>query len=283
MDLEAAWASLCEFPNETAAVIVKHAQPCGVAVAPTPLEAFTQALDCDPVSVFGGVVAFNEPVEAPVAKLLHSLFLEVIVAPAFSEEALAILSAKKNVRLVTRPWPTGDVLPASRYNGHTLRQLSPHLFLAQAKHHGHTELLLAEHMKIVTKAKPTHAQLQQMAFAWRVVKHVGSNAIVVANGEAPCSPDAPADTLYTVGLCGGRPSRVGAVEIALQQACDKATGSVLASDAFFPAIDSVELAAQHNVSAIIQPGGSIKDEAVIEACNRFGIAMVFTGVREFKH
>jgi phosphoribosylaminoimidazolecarboxamide formyltransferase / IMP cyclohydrolase len=272
LDMEAAWALLCEFDEQPTAAIIKHTQPCGVAMAPTILKAYQQAFDADPMSAFGGIVALNRPVDETLAKLLASVFLEVIVAPEFSPKALEILATKKNVRLVQRAWPSSEAAhPALSHDGLIIRQVSPELFLAQINDYRSAELMLNENLKVVTDKKPTEAQLLDLAFAWRVAKHVKSNAIVVAKDGK------------TVGLCGGQTSRVGALERAIGHACDEASDGCLASDGFFPAVDNIEIAAQNRIGAIIQPGGSIKDLDVIAACNRYGIAMVTTGVREFRH
>lgn len=274
MDMEAAWSLICEFKGEAAAAIIKHNQPCGVALGATLAKAYQRALDCDPLSAFGGVVALNRPVDEACATLMVNLFTEVIIAPAFDENALEVFKAKKNLRLVARALPDAEsgLHPAETRDGQYIKQVSPNLMLVQQHHHAKTEALLKQQMKVLTKsAKPTKAQLEDAAFAWKVVKHLKSNAIVVANnGQA-------------IGLSGGQTSRVGAVEQALAQACDGAQGSVLASDGFFPAVDNIQIAAQNRVSLIIQPAGSIKDAEVIQACEAYGITMVATGVREFKH
>lgn len=275
LDMEAAWALISEFVELPTVTIVKHTQPCGVAEAPTLAQAFEQALDCDPLSAFGGIVALNRPVDEATAKLLHALFLEVIVAPGFTEEALMILTQKKNIRLVTRPTTpeqqAGDIHPAQLRDGRYIRQISSSLFLVQEQSFSVAEAIMAEKMTVVTKVKPTESQLKAAAFGWRVVKHLKSNGIaVVQNGK-------------TLGLCGGQTSRVGAVEQSVAQACEGTTGAILASDGFFPAVDNIEIAAQNRIAVIIQPGGSIKDAEVIVACDKYGISMILTGVREFKH
>jgi phosphoribosylaminoimidazolecarboxamide formyltransferase / IMP cyclohydrolase len=275
VDFEAAWALLSEFTEEPTVAIIKHTQPCGVASAPTLSKAFERALDCDPLSAFGGIVVLNSPVDKATAELMAALFLEVIVAPGYTPDALETLQRKKNLRLLSRYWPPAEALdtphPASRNNGWWLRQVSPTQVLLQQYNYLQTECLLEQQLTVVTEAKPSVEQLKDMAFAWRVCKHVKSNAIVVAKDAK------------TLGLCGGQTSRVGSLEKAIAHACEGATGAVLASDGFFPATDNIEIAAQHRIVAIIQPGGSIKDAEVIAACNRYGIAMVTTGVREFKH
>lgn len=270
LDMEAAWSLVCEWDDVAASAIIKHTQPCGVATGQTLAQAYERALECDPMSAFGGIVACNRPVDADTAALLHPMFLEVVIAPAFDEAALQTLTRKKNLRLVRRTWPA-EGHPAASRDGLMVRQVSPSLVLVQQVDYAAGEAVLQENLKVVTQTKPTPEQLQDLAFAWRVAKHLKSNAIVVAhNGQ-------------TVGLCGGQTSRVGALEKAVAQACDRATGAVLASDGFFPAVDNIEVAAQNRIAAIIQPGGSIKDAEVITACDRYNIALVTTGIREFRH
>ena len=270
LDLEAAWSLICEFQDEPACAVIKHTTPCGTATGKDAFTAYEKALASDPLSAFGGIVAFNTQVCEKTAKALKEMFLEVLVAPEFTPEALGVLKGKKNLRVVTRPLATEEH-PATYNNGLSVRQVSPSLFLAQVNSYEKADGLLQENLKVVTEKKPTEEQLRAMAFAWRVAKHVKSNAIVVAQPGR------------TVGISGGQTSRVGAMEQALAQACDEAKDAVLASDGFFPAVDNIEAAAQSRVAAIIQPGGSIKDQAVIDACNQYGIAMVTTGVREFRH
>jgi phosphoribosylaminoimidazolecarboxamide formyltransferase/IMP cyclohydrolase len=273
VDMEAAWNLICEFDDEPAAAIIKHNQPCGVAVGITLAKAYKRALDCDPLSAFGGVVVLNRAVDESTAKAMVDIFTEVILAPSFSEEALSILQAKKNLRLVTRPWvtPESGKHPAETRDGLYLKQVSPNLVLIQEQQFAKAEALMAKELKVISKKKPTEDQLRDAAFAWKVAKHLKSNAIVVAkDGQA-------------WGLSGGQTSRVGAVEQALAQACENANGAVLASDGFFPAVDNIQLAAQNRVACIIQPAGSIKDADVISAVNQYDIAMLATSVREFRH
>ncbi|XVJ50760.1 MAG: bifunctional phosphoribosylaminoimidazolecarboxamide formyltransferase/IMP cyclohydrolase [Vampirovibrio sp.] len=273
LDMEAAWNLICEFDDEPAAAIIKHTQPCGVAVAATLEQAYRRALDGDPLSAFGGVVALNQPVNEATAKAMVDIFTEVIIAPGFNEQALDVLKAKKNIRLVTRPWVTSNASqhPAERRDGLYLKQVSPNLILVQEQHFAKAEGLLARELKVISKKKPTEEQLKDAAFAWKVVKHLKSNAIVIAKDG------------QVVGLSGGQTSRVGAVEQALAQACDHAHGAVLASDGFFPAVDNIHAAAQNRVACIIQPAGSIKDKDVIATTNQYEMAMLATGVREFRH
>lgn len=246
---------------EPAAVAVKHSNPCGVGVGATIEEAFDKAFASDPVSIFGGIVALNRPVDEKTAEKLHQVFLEIILAPSFTKEALAILSTKKNLRLLTLPIEAGVEKGWQHVSipGGLLTQARDSFTLEDAE------------LKVVTKREPSAAEWEALKFGWRVVKHVKSNAIVVNNQE------------MTLGVGAGQMNRVGAAEIALRQAGDLAQGAVLASDAFFPMDDTLELAAKAGITAIIQPGGSIRDQDSIDKANEYGIAMVFTGVRHFKH
>jgi len=259
-DANAALALVSEF-SEPVAVAVKHMNPCGVGIGNTTDEAFSRAFASDPVSIFGGIVAFNRPVDVATAAMLQQIFLEIIIAPAFSREALEILGSKKNLRLLTVP-----IAPSGQ---HDLRYVSVSGgMLVQTED---DEDLDEEALRVVTKREPTPQELQTLRFAWKVCKHVKSNAIVVSNSE------------MTLGVGAGQMNRVGAAEIALRQAKSKAQGAVLASDAFFPMDDTVELAAKAGITAIIQPGGSIRDQDSIAKADQHGIAMVFTGVRHFRH
>ena len=246
---------------EPAAVAVKHANPCGVGVGETIEEAFDKAFASDPVSIFGGIVALNRPVDGKTAEKLHQVFLEIILAPSLTEEALEILATKKNLRLLTLPIEAG-VTGGWQYTslpGGLLTQARDRFTLEDAN------------LKVVTRREPTVSEWEALKFGWKVVKHVKSNAIVVNDHE------------MTLGVGAGQMNRVGAAEIALRQAGEQARGAVLASDAFFPMPDTLELAAQAGITAIIQPGGSIRDQDSIEKANEYGIAMVFTGIRHFKH
>lgn len=265
LDMQAAWNIVTEFTENPACVIVKHNNPCGVAISTRSVEdAFTRALDTDPLSAFGGVVAFNQPVTEGVAKALKDIFLEVIIAPDFDTAAFDILSTKKNLRLMKRD------IPEVQVHGLEYKQVAEELFLVQ----GVDEKLLSQQesrFKVATDQKPSETQLEDMVFAWKVVKHVKSNAIVLAKDGK------------TIGIGGGQTSRIGALENALKLACEQAKGAVLASDGFLPHEDNIFAAAQARVGAIIQPGGSLKDPEVIKLANKYNIAMVTTGVREFKH
>lgn len=258
-DLNAAWELVREF-DAPAAVALKHTNPCGVAVGDDLYTAFTRAYECDPVSIFGGIVAVNRTLDAQTAEKLSEIFLEVIIAPAYSEEALAILTRKKNLRLLEIP------LTEARENL-DVKKVSGGLLLQTLD----SSPVSAEGWRTVTDQQPTPQQLADMVFGMKVVKHVKSNAIVlVKNGR-------------TIGIGAGQMNRVGAAKIALEQAGAQAAGSVLASDAFFPFRDTVDVAAAAGVTAIVQPGGSVRDDESIAACNERGLAMVFTGTRYFKH
>ena len=259
VDLEAAWNLVCEF-SEPAAVIVKHTNPCGTGIGATIAEAYQKAFDADPVSAFGGIIALNKQVDGAAAGKISGLFVEAIIAPGFTGEALDILTAKKNIRLLEAA--------ASSYNNQLdLKKISGGLLVQQADLSVDSE----DSWRTVTKKQLTAEQSKQLAFAWKVVKHVKSNAIVVA------------DNNQTLGVGAGQMNRVGSAEIALKQAGEKAKGAVMASDAFFPFGDTVKAAAQAGITAIIQPGGSLRDEESITAADKYGIAMVFTGIRHFKH
>ncbi|MCY0870236.1 MAG: bifunctional phosphoribosylaminoimidazolecarboxamide formyltransferase/IMP cyclohydrolase [Firmicutes bacterium] len=257
-DAAAALAALAEF-DQPAVVAVKHVSPCGVGVGDHLSEAWRRAYDADPISIFGGIVAVNRELDQDVAEQLAELFLEIVIAPSCTESARALLSKKKNLRVLVDPRP-----PASRRE---LRTVGDGLLVQDRNLPEKGALAL----KTVTKVAPTPQQLEVLEFAWRVVKHVRSNAIVMAQPG------------MTVGIGGGQTNRVGAVEIAARQAAERARGAVLASDAYFPMPDNVEVAARAGVSAIIQPGGSIRDADAIAAADAAGIAMVFTGHRHFKH
>jgi phosphoribosylaminoimidazolecarboxamide formyltransferase / IMP cyclohydrolase len=263
VDLESARRVIAEFAGAdqpAAAAILKHNNPCGVALGDSLLEAYQRAFAADAVSAFGGIVALNRPLDAPTATALTETFLECIVVPECTPEAAAILQKKSKVRVLVLPdLVAGPVdLPKPIAGG----------FLVQTVD---TALELPAQWQVVTQAQPTPAQTEELLFAWKVVKHVKSNAIVVTRDRV------------TVGVGAGQMNRVGSVEIALTQAGDKANGSALASDAFFPFDDSVRTAAAAGVMAIIQPGGSIRDQESIAAADELGLVMVFTGVRHFLH
>jgi phosphoribosylaminoimidazolecarboxamide formyltransferase/IMP cyclohydrolase len=273
-DTDAAYECIAEFdPARTpAVVIVKHANPCGVAEGASLLDAYRKALACDPTSAFGGIVALNRALDAEAAKAITEIFTEVIIAPDASADAVAIVGAKKNLRLLL----TGGV-PDPRAAGLTAKTVAGGL-LVQSRDNAVVDDMT---LKVVTKRKPTDAELRDLAFAFRVAKHVKSNTIVYAKD------------LATVGIGAGQMSRVDSARIAARKAQDAATeaklstpmtkGSVVASDAFFPFADGLLVAIEAGATAVIQPGGSVRDDEVIKAADDHGIAMVFTGTRHFKH
>lgn len=262
-DADAALRIAREF-DEPAVVALKHMNPCGIGTAATIEEAYDFAYDADPVSIFGGILVANREIDLATAEKMHKLFLEIIIAPAFAPEAFEVLSAKKNLRLMTLDFSEKNQTTASEkvsvLGGLLVQDQDVIKETPQA-------------WQVVTKRQPTAEELTTLAFAWKAVKHVKSNAIVLANHH------------QTVGIGAGQMNRVGSVKIAIQQAeaADKMAGAVLSSDAFFPMGDSVTYAAEHGIKAIIQPGGSIKDQQSIEAADEAGIAMVFTDVRHFRH
>jgi phosphoribosylaminoimidazolecarboxamide formyltransferase/IMP cyclohydrolase len=260
LDLDAAWRAASSF-NAPTVVIVKHLTPCGIATDATIAQAFPKALESDPVSAYGGVIAVNRQIDEAFVNALGSLFVEAIAAPSFSVSASAILQEKrKNCRLLQIP---------SSYDGRDLEIRSVFRgFLVQELDLGDPDMVS---YRTVTNRPPTTSEVEALQFAWKAVQHVKSNAIVIAVNGA------------TVGIGGGLPSRVDAVHLAIRKAGERAEGAALASDAFFPFADGVEAAIEAGVTAIIQPGGSIRDSEVIEAANRAEIAMIFTGVRHFRH
>jgi phosphoribosylaminoimidazolecarboxamide formyltransferase / IMP cyclohydrolase len=259
-DADAALQIVKEF-SEPAAVAVKHMNPCGIGTGTNSFTAFEKAFAADPVSIFGGIIAFNSEVDAETAGKLYGIFLEIIIAPSFTEEALSILKAKKNLRLLTVPFTFAKKpeMKLTTIEGGLLAQEQDTFTLENAT------------IKVATKRQPTEQEWKALKLGWKVVKHVKSNAIVVTKED------------MTIGIGAGQMNRVGAAEIALKQAGEKAAGAALASDAFFPMDDTVEAAAKAGITAIIQPGGSIRDEDSIKKADEYGIAMVFTGVRHFKH
>lgn len=261
VDLEAAWLLAQEF-ERPAAVIIKHTNPAGCAENDSLAEAYRQALACDPVSAFGGVLAFNRALDAETAEEVAKLFVECIVAPGYQTAALEKLAGKKNLRLMVLDRPAPDALELKRISGGVLVQTPDRYRVADAD------------LKCVTERPPTATERAALLFAWRVAKHVKSNAIVFA---------APGRTL---GVGAGQMSRVDSVKIAVMKAAAAKldlAGSVVGSDAFFPFPDGVEEAARAGATAVIQPGGSVRDADVIAAANRLGLAMLFTGYRHFKH
>jgi len=244
--------------------IIKHTNPCGVASAETLVEAYRRAHAGDPVSAYGGIIGANRVLDAETAQAIRPFFYEAIIAPGYDEEALEVLKRKRDLRIMVAPF---EPAVSSLRSELELRRISGG-YLVQTVDRGDPEDLP---LKVVTERQPTLEELTEMLFAWRIVRHVKSNAIVITRNR------------MLVGLGAGQPNRVASVDIALRQAGDRAHGAVLASDAFFPFPDGVEHAAVGGVTAIIQPGGSIRDEEVIRVANRHRIAMVFTGRRHFKH
>jgi phosphoribosylaminoimidazolecarboxamide formyltransferase/IMP cyclohydrolase len=261
VDLEAARSLAAEF-SEPAAVIVKHNNPCGTAERGTLLDAYLKALACDPVSAFGGVLAFNRVVDAATAAEVAKIFVECIAAPGFEESAKAIFAAKKNLRLLELP--PGGLEPERELQ---LKRILGGMLVQQPD----LGEIRESELRTVTKRAPTSAEVQTMLFAWKVCKHVKSNAIVFAKDGA------------TLGVGAGQMSRVDSVKLAVMKAQSSLAGSVVASDAFFPFADGVEEAAKAGAVAVIQPGGSVRDNEVVAAADRLGIAMVFTGMRHFLH
>ena len=254
-DMDVAWKVVCEF-DETVCCGLKHSTPCGVATGNTVEEAYKRAHDCDPVSIFGGIVAVNREVNAAMAEELVKIFLEIVIAPSFSEEALAVLGKKKNLRVIRAAKKPEDIMEVVNVDGGILVQNNDKSFAADGD------------MKVVTKVKPTDGQMADMVFGQKVVKHVKSNAIVVVKDGC------------AAGIGGGQTNRIWAAQQALERA---EGGTVMASDAFFPFDDVVKTAAEAGIEAIIQPGGSIRDEDSVKAADEAGIAMVVTGLRHFKH
>lgn len=259
-DADAAIRIAREFSQPTV-VALKHMNPCGIGSGATIAEAYQFAYEADPTSIFGGILVANREIDLATAEEMHKLFLEIIIAPSFSKAAFDVLASKKNLRLMTLDFSEQankqpevvSVLGGLLVQDQDVIQEKP------------------EEWKVVTDRQPTPEELEALAFAWKAVKHVKSNAIVVANEH------------QTVGVGAGQMNRVGSVKIALDEAKGRMDGAVLASDAYFPMDDSVEYAAQHGIKAIVQPGGSIRDKDSIAMANKYGVAMVFTGVRHFRH
>ncbi len=260
-DTDGALEVLKEF-DEPTIVAAKHANPCGVGSADTLLEAYKKAYEADPVSIFGGIVAANQEIDGATAAEMAKVFLEVIVAPSYSQEALDILTKKKNIRLLQLEEIGHKDKKAAKaktvLGGLLIQSLD-------------TELISEKDLKIVSKRKPTVQEMDDLLFAWKVVKHTKSNGIAIAKDKC------------TTGVGPGQVSRIWALENAIRQGGERIAGSVMASDAFFPFPDCVEAAHKAGITAIIQPGGSVRDQESIEAADRYGIAMIFTGMRHFKH
>lgn len=259
-DLNAAWELVLEFDQPTA-VAVKHANPCGVGSAATMDEAYKLAFDADPISIFGGVIAINRPLDLQTARQMNKIFLEVIAAPQFKKDALTLLNKKQDLRLLQMDATLDE---KEKFD---LKKISGGMLIQTLDH----ETVDIRKGRVVTSRKPSEEEWQNLKFAQTVVKHVRSNAIVIA-GKG-----------QSVGIGAGQMSRIGAAKIAINQAGKRAEGAVLGSDAFFPFPDTVEEAIKAGITAIVQPGGSLKDQESIELCNRNNLAMVFTDRRYFKH
>lgn len=261
-DTDGALETLKEFDGRPTIVAAKHANPCGVGSASTIADAYRKAYEADPVSIFGGIVAANREIDEETATEMAGIFLEVVVAPSFSKEALDILTKKKNIRLLQLANITKQDKNASKAKtvlGGLLIQDLDNLLLNESE------------LQVVTKRQPTEAELQDLMFAWKVVKHTKSNGIAIAKN------------LCTTGVGPGQVSRIWALENAIRQGGERIPGSVMASDAFFPFSDCVEAAHNAGITAIIQPGGSVRDQDSIDAADKYNIAMIFTGMRHFKH
>jgi phosphoribosylaminoimidazolecarboxamide formyltransferase/IMP cyclohydrolase len=254
--------------DEPAAVAVKHANPCGVGVGSDIYSAYQKAYQSDPTSIFGGIVALNREVDFKTAEAMSDLFLEIIIAPAYTKEAFELLAKKKNLRLLELPELGKGI--RKQDNGsldYDLKKVGGGLLVQELDLAG----INPDELKVVTKRMPSAEEMKELQFGWKVVKYIKSNAIVLTKN------------LGTIGVGAGQMNRVGSTKIAIAQAGEASKGSCLASDAFFPMPDTVEEAAKAGITAIIQPGGSIKDQESIDAADKFGIAMVFTGIRHFRH
>ena len=259
VDAEAAWQLVCDF-EQIACAIIKHTNPAGAALGDTPAEAYQKALATDPVSAFGGIVAFNRTVDAATAQEVTKIFTEVVIAPDYDLKALELLRGKKNLRVIRM-----KSMEQSRKV--EVKEIGGGMLVQTADDHK----VSRDELKVVTERNPTDEEIRALLFAWTVCKHTKSNAIVYAREG------------QTVGVGAGQMSRVDSVKIGAMRAQLPVAGSVLASDAFFPFRDGIDQAAQHVITAVIQPGGSVRDDEVIAAANEHGLAMVFTGVRHFKH
>ena len=266
VDAEAAWNLVCEF-DSAACSIIKHTNPCGTAIADSLREAYLKAYAADPVSAFGSIIALNRTVDADTAIELAKLFVEAVIAPEYRPEALSIFAPKKNLRVLSMDGiDSRNHDPALSHAEREIRRVSGGILLQDVDN-----VLLGPESRIVTKRRPTENEHRDLHFAWRVAKHVKSNAIVLAEGGR------------TIGVGAGQMSRVDSVKLSIQKAQPTPRGSVLASDAFFPFRDGIDEAGRAGVTAIIQPGGSVRDAEVVQAADEHGIAMIFTGSRHFKH
>jgi phosphoribosylaminoimidazolecarboxamide formyltransferase/IMP cyclohydrolase len=258
VDLDAAWQLISEF-DQPASTIIKHTNPCGCAEAATQAESYRRAFEADPVSAYGGVLAFNRTLDAETASEVAKTFIEAIAAPDYDAASRGVLAGKKNLRLLkVDPAPADEPVVKSISGGYLVQTPDTHrLDRAQSQ--------------VKTERAPTEEEWRALEFGWKVAKHVKSNAIVYARAG------------QSVSVGAGQMSRVDSVKVGAMKAVLPLKGTVLASDAFFPFPDGVEEAAKHGITAVIQPGGSVRDAEVIEAANKLGLAMVFTGVRHFRH
>ena len=261
LDLNAAWGLIREF-EDTACAIIKHTNPCGAALGSNNLEAYKKALACDPVSAFGSIVSFNRPLDAATAEEMGNLFVEAVIAPGYEEGTLEVLMRKKNLRVMEMPAAVAPVhtgLDLKRIAGGILAQDGDHFYLTH------------DDLKIVSKRGPSDEELRDLMFGWTICKHVKSNAIIFVGDQR------------TIGVGAGQMSRVDSVRIAGEKAQSSLDGAVMASDAFFPFRDGIDEAARKGITAVIEPGGSVRDEEVIKAADEHDMALVFTGIRHFRH
>ena len=264
LDMSACTNILSEFYDVCCSAIIKHNAPCGVALGKDIEEAWAKALDCDPLSAFGGVVGFTQVVNENLAKQLTSMYLEAVIAPDYTPKALTMLQQKKDLIVIKLNVPLIDY---KNYISQEIR-ITPFGTMVQTSDKGELD---KDNFKVVTKVKPTAEMVEDMIFAWKVAKHSKSNAVVIAKD------------FKTVGIGQGQPSRIDAFEIALNKACDGSKDAVAASDGVCPVVDNVYVAAQGRIAAIIQSGGSNKDDEIIKAADKYNIAMITTGMRHFKH
>ena len=255
-DMDVAWRTVCEF-TEPACCGLKHSTPCGAAIGKNVYEAYTKAYECDPISIFGGIVALNKEVDADTAREMVKIFLEIVIAPSFTDEALEVLRTKKNLRVIKCKHTPQDKINMVKVDGGLLIQ--------------DEDLSFTTDYEAVTEKAPTAEEMENLIFGMKVVKHVKSNAIVVVKD------------MMAVGIGNGETNRIWPTRQAIERAGDKIEGAILASDAFFPFRDVVDECAKAGIKAIIQPGGSMRDQESIDACNEHGMSMVFTGMRHFKH
>jgi phosphoribosylaminoimidazolecarboxamide formyltransferase/IMP cyclohydrolase len=259
-DTNGALEILKEF-DEPTVVAVKHANPCGIGSGDTIKEAFKKAYEGDKLSIFGGIIAANREIDEETANMINNIFIEVVIAPSYSDRALEILKTKKNIRILKV-----DNITKKDYKNYDIKRILGGILIQERDN-----LLLKDEIQVVSNRKPTEKEMEDLIFAWKAVKNAKSNGIVLAKDKG------------TVAVGPGQVSRIWALENAIKQGEERVKGSVLASDAFFPFSDSVEAAAKAGITAIIQPGGSIRDKESIDAANKYGIAMIFTGIRHFKH